>query len=242
MNPLRIYPISETAVTIETGTGPDLELHRRIISLWRRLCENPFPGLMESVPCTCSLTVFFDPKVVRLYLPQGMTSSAQYVSKILEQAYHQSPAALEKEKDVITIPVCYDQELGPDLQSVSEICRITMEELIRRHTTPVYRVFMIGFAPGFPYMGIIDPVLEMPRKERPTLSVPAGAVAIAGKMTGIYPFSMPGGWHVIGRTPLRLFDKNKKPSTLLQAGDLARFRPIDMDTFQKLVADEPADH
>jgi inhibitor of KinA len=132
------------------------------------------------------------------------------------------------------IPVCYAPEYGSDLQEVSEFTRLSIEEIVQLHTSLTFKVYMIGFVPGFAYMGILPPELEMPRRKSPRLEVPAGSVAIAGRQTGIYPAVIPGGWHIIGRTPWRLFDKNAQPCSRLSAGDLVQFEAITTEAFEQL--------
>jgi inhibitor of KinA len=134
---------------------------------------------------------------------------------------------------VLELPVCYDLSMAPDLPWVAEYCRLSIPEVIALHTRGIYRVYMIGFIPGFPYMGMLPPALEVPRKLRPALSVAAGSVALAGRQTGIYPFSIPGGWQIIGRTTYRLFDVNREPCCTLEVGQQIKFVPITLEQFKQ---------
>lgn len=142
-----------------------------------------------------------------------------------------SPPMGERE---IVIPVCYGDEFGPDLLEVAAHAGITHHEVVARHTATEYTVAMLGFAPGFPYLLGLDPALHVPRRANPRTRVPAGSVAIGGAQTGIYPRELPGGWHLIGRTPLTLFDPDRKPPCLLAPGDRVRFRAINADEFARL--------
>jgi inhibitor of KinA len=134
---------------------------------------------------------------------------------------------------VLELPVCYDLSMAPDLPWVAEYCRLSIPEIIDLHSREIYRVYMIGFIPGFPYLGMLPPALEVPRKLRPALSVAAGSVALAGRQTGIYPFSIPGGWQVIGRTNYPLFDVNMEPCCSLELGQQIRFVPVSLAEFKQ---------
>ena len=134
----------------------------------------------------------------------------------------------------IEVPVCYGGDFGPDLAEVARLCACSEEEVIRLHTTVEYRVYVVGFVPGFAYMGVVDDKLALPRRAVPRTRVPAGSVAIAAGQTGIYPIETPGGWHLLGRTPVRPFDSARHEPVLFRPGDRVRFREIDRDTFDQL--------
>jgi inhibitor of KinA len=140
------------------------------------------------------------------------------------------------DRKAIDIPVCYDREFGPDLADVAAATGLAVDEVVRRHTGSDHRVLMIGFAPGFPYLGGLDAALVVPRRGSPRARVEAGSVAVANGQTAIYPFATPGGWNVLGRTPLRLFDPLREPASLLQAGDRVRFVSISAGEFQRIAA------
>lgn len=197
----------------------------QVIALQHAIESNPFKGLIECVPAYGSLTVYFSANVssseVRLLLsdPSAQVSDAVHGSSLFGKK--------------ICIPVCYDPSLGVDLPWVSSHLNLSLEEIISLHTSFSYRVYMIGFIPGFPYMGTLPEQLEVPRKQTPSLKIPMGSVAIAGKQTGIYPAEVPGGWQVIGRTPLRMFDPSTTPCSFLNAGDRVQFNPITLDAFKQ---------
>ena len=137
------------------------------------------------------------------------------------------------ESRLIKVPICYDEEFGIDLDRIAKEKKLSKEEIIQLHTGKKYKVYMLGFLPGFPYMGAVDEKIAMPRKAQPIM-VTGGSIGIAGKQTGIYPFTSPGGWNIIGITPLRLFDQSKDEPTLLRTGDLVEFYSISKDEFLKM--------
>jgi inhibitor of KinA len=207
----QIYSLTEQSLTIEFGREISPEINNRVMALHHALKNEPFDGFVESVPAYATLTVYFDLVKIKSSKEIASDSARQFVSDIivrmLENLKTQSPPVLP----VLQVPVCYDLSLAPDLPWVAEYCRLSIPEIIERHCREIYRVYMIGFIPGFPYLGLLPPALEVPRKLRPALSVTAGSVALAGRQTGIYPFTIPGGWQVIGRTPLSLFDISLDP-------------------------------
>jgi inhibitor of KinA len=198
------------------------------IRMSRQLDGVDCPGVIEwSIGYHC-LAVYFDPLVVDLAA----------VTAWLEVAYGEICAASSKKGEpdaaVVEIPVCYGGVHGPDLTEVAVHTGLAAQEVIHRHQQPLYRVVMIGFAPGFPYLSGMDQTLATPRKATPRLKIAAGAVGIAGKQTGVYPFSTPGGWQIIGRTPLPLFDVNASPPTSLRPGDYVRFSAISEEEYDVL--------
>src|SRR6056297_976467 len=138
-------------------------------------------------------------------------------------------------KEVVEIPVCYEKPFSLDIENVCKANNISKEELIKKHTSPDYLVYMIGFTPGFPYLGGMDNSISTPRKKQPRTSIPAGSVGIAGSQTGIYPIESPGGWQIIGQTPYNLFDPDRNPAVLIEAGQYIRFRSISKDEFKSIV-------
>jgi inhibitor of KinA len=138
----------------------------------------------------------------------------------------------ESKQRFVEIPVCYGGEYGPDLEAVAEYHHLSTSEVVEIHSKEEYLVYMIGFAPGFPYLGGMSEEIATPRRHSPRLSIPEGSVGIAGMQTGVYPISTPGGWQLIGRTPLELFCPNENPPTLLQSGDIVKFVPISLEEYQ----------
>lgn len=231
-NSYAIYPLGDSAVTIDFGNVINEQLNNKVLGIQQWINANRFEGLKDSIAAYSSLTLWYNPFVVKKrYAVKD--SVFEWVKKQLEEAYEKAYPVLENDNDIIEIPVCYDDVFGKDITDVLKEKKITKDELIYLHTAPVYRVYMIGFLPGFPYMAEVDEKLVMPRKMQP-VSVAKGSVGITGKQTGIYSFDSPGGWQVIGRTPLSLFDASKelRPS-LLKAGDRIKFVSIDKENFDK---------
>ena len=192
--------------------------------------ENYFAGFIETVPAYSSLAVFYDVVTLKTYVPLKSTAFEfvkNYAEKLIAQL---NPTVTSGNKNLVTIPVFYN---GADLEYIAGLHNIPVEELIAIHSGPTYRVFMIGFQPGFPYMGKLDQRIVTARRPSPRTEVPAGAVAIAGAQTGIYPFASPGGWQLVGQTPLKIFDKTKTDPCMFKAGDEIKFTAITKKEFEK---------
>ncbi len=174
------------------------------------------PGVVESVPTFRSLLLIYDPSVVTF---AGLAERAEVCARTIRPAPANAGSLLE-------VPVVYGGPAGPDLADVAAACGLTEEEVVRLHAEPIYLVYMLGFAPGYPYLGLLPPALRLPRRATPRTRVPAGSIAIADAFAGIYPQETPGGWHLLGRTPLRLFDPARTPACLLRPGDHVRFIPV----------------
>lgn len=206
-----MYQLSEAAFTVAWEPEMSPEIHAGVMELDALIASDPFPGWIENVPAYHTLTVHVDPLLTR----DPMDALKSYIGKMdgrpIRQGKHHR------------IPVRYDPDLAPDLITAAGLLRLSVEELVQLHSTTVYRVYMIGFMPGFPYLGKLDKRLVLPRKAVPERRVPAGAVAIAGWQTGIYPFASPGGWHVIGSTDVPLFHEGH---SLLEPGDEVEFYPV----------------
>lgn len=195
----------------------------QVIAMQHAVESSPIKGFMGAVPAYGSLTVYFNDQV-------STTTVRAWLSDLSAQV---SNTSLATEGKQISIPVCYDPSLGTDLDWVAAHLNRSMEDIVALHTSIEYRVYMIGFIPGFPYMGTLPTALEVPRKQTPSMKIPAGSVAIAGKQTGIYPAEVPGGWQVIGRTPLKMFDPSTTPCSFLNAGDIVQFKPITLEMFNQ---------
>lgn len=232
---LRLYPLGDAAVVLEFGQTIAPATHQLIQAFTKMLDRHPPPGLREVVPAFTTLTVYYDPLVLfELSELSPYAQLASYLQALLPAA--QAAAADYVPGPLIEIPVCYGGDFGPDLALVASHAQLSAEEVIARHAQPEYLVYMVGFAPGFPYLGGLDARLATPRRAQPRPLVPAGAVGIAGAQTGIYSLPTPGGWQLIGRTPGRLFDPGRARPSLLQAGDRLRFVPISAAEFQRLHA------
>lgn len=227
---ISIYALSEKAVTVVFGTEISDTLWCLVNSFNQLLGQNPFAGLIATVPAYTTLTVFFDPlKVIVSDIP-GKNCFDKVTGYLKEISHVQSKDAVLASNQVI-IPVCYGGDFGPDILTVAQTNRITEAAVIALHSGASYRVHMMGFVPGFAYMGGMPSVLSTPRKEVPRDKVPAGSVGIAGLQTGIYPVEIPGGWQIIGRTPLKLFDATREQPALLQSGDSITFKAITVEEF-----------
>ena len=223
MGNVRFLPCGDQAVTVEWGSTIDERINRQVHAFARKVEELFHPAITEVVPTYRSATVHYRPEVL----------SYEELKQLL-LSLTQGGIEEGEELPVVEIPVCYGGEYGPDLEEVAQHCSLTPEEVIARHTAPTYRIYMLGFTPGFPYLGGMDPSIAAPRRKEPRIHIPAGSVGIAGEQTGVYPIVSPGGWQLIGRTPLRLFDPQREQPILLSAGAGIRFVPIDEETFRKL--------
>lgn len=195
---------------------------------WQGLEKHPVEGQLEIVPAFTTLTVFYDPlKLTTVSLNKSCSPFIKIKKKVLERiktlSFDSQVAPIQRR---VAIPVCYGGEFGPDLKQVAHHHQRSIQKVIELHKEPDYLVYMIGFAPGFPYLGGLNASIHTPRRARPRLHVPKGSVGIAEGQTGIYPFESPGGWQIIGRTPLSLFDAQTEPPSLLHAGDTVHFYPI----------------
>lgn len=219
-----IYPMGDTAVVVEFGQKIDTHTHHRVRALAQYLDKYPLPGMVEYIPAYTTVTVIFD------LLELQAQTSGETIFSATKELITEAIGKLGKETSpaarTVVIPVCYGGDCGPDLAYVAGYHGITPEEVIMRHSAGDYIVYMLGFAPGFSYLGGLPEELATPRRPTPRLAIPAGSVGIAGKQTGVYPIESPAGWQIIGRTPRHLFQPQANPPALLRAGDIVRFRPI----------------
>ena len=211
----RFLSVGDTAFAIEFGTGIDPVLNARVHRAAALIREAALPGVTETVPSFRSLLVHYDPLVTSAAALQHTMDGLD-----LGEAVVSAPAR------VWVIPTLYGGAAGPDLDDVAGATGLSPAEVIARHAGTLYRVYVQGFLPGFAYLGVLPPELELPRLATPRVRVPPGSVAIAQRMTGVYPVESPGGWRLIGNTPLRFFDHAATPPTLFAPGDGVRFRPV----------------
>jgi inhibitor of KinA len=228
---LDMAPLGDSAVLVKLGESVDLETHKKVRILSEYLEKNPFEGMVECIPAFTSVTVFYDS--VRLFIKNNRkpnTTDIHYpyesVTRFLQDILGRLDDTDLEEPRVIEIPVCYGGEFGDDLDYVASINGLTADEVISIHASADYLVYMVGFAPGFPYLGGMSERIAAPRRQTPRLAIPAGTVGIAGQQTGVYPIETPGGWQLIGRTPRSLFLPKEWPPTLIEAGNIVRFYPI----------------
>ncbi|QTN00448.1 5-oxoprolinase subunit PxpB [Sediminibacillus dalangtanensis] len=216
---LSFFPLSESAILIDFGEPISVEKNMYIHQLTAALNAEPFPGFIEVVPAYTTLTVYYDP------LAADSSNPYHHTCTRIEHAAHTLKTD-KLETKTIELPVCYDPEFALDITEVANHNGLSPEEVIERHTTQVYHVYFIGFAPGFPFLGGLDSTIATPRKQSPRRETPAGSVGIAGRQTGVYPIDIPGGWQIIGRTPRQLLHLNDRSPALLQPGDKVRFHAI----------------
>ncbi|WP_210516929.1 5-oxoprolinase subunit PxpB [Hymenobacter terricola] len=230
--PVRLFPLGDAAVALEFGTGIGAATHRAIAAFSAYLARHPFVGLREVVPAFTTLTVYYDPWLLS---ENGQHPPYERVAALLQKMLPAARESVAAAYSVVEIPVCYGGDFGPDLAFVAAHTGLRPDEVIALHSAPEYLVHMIGFAPGFPYLGGLDVRLATPRRPQPRALVPAGAVGIAGPQTGIYSLPTPGGWQLIGRTPLRLFNPEWSAPGRLRAGQHLRFVPISAEEFRNLL-------
>ena len=226
----RFLSAGDTALVVEFGDHIDRALSERVLRLSDLVRSSRTPGVIETVPTYRSLLVQYDP----------LTIDRAGLIRAIEQLLDRGPAA-GRPATLWHIPACYAEQHAPDLAEVARRTGLAESEVVRLHAQTSFHVYMIGFAQGFPYMGDLAPSLALPRQEDPRVKVPAGSIAIAARMTAIYPAESPGGWHLIGATPIRLFDPRLPRPALLSPGDKVRFEPIDASEFDAIRARVDAD-
>jgi len=220
-----IEPLGETMLLLRFGERIDETINAEVHAAAQTLRRVDMPGLVDVIPAYATLALRYD---AAFWAGRDGTPAWQHLAGALRAVFGTPPRGDIEAGRLVEMPVCYD---GSDLDAVAAHAGLSTDEVVARHVAAEYRVAMLGFAPGFPYLLGLDPALHMPRRAQPRLRVPAGSVAIGGAQTGIYPRELPGGWHLIGRTPLRLFDAQLDPPALLTPGDRVRFRAIDADAF-----------
>lgn len=228
MSPPRYSTLGDQAIVVHFGETIEPETFHCIGALARAIERAKPLGWIESVPAFTSLTLFCDP----------LLTTAARLTAVVELIVEASQAEHEYAPRVIEIPVCYGGEYGVDLDFVAQHHRLSADEVITLHANVDYLVHMIGFMPGFPYLGGLSSRLATPRRATPRLNVLAGSVGIGGSQTGIYSLASPGGWQIIGRTPLRLFSADREPPVMLSSGDIVRFQSITSEQFRGLAEGE----
>lgn len=226
-----IYPCGDHAVTIQLGDEISVSVNQKLIALFQHLKQNSIEGVKDMIPAYNTLTLVYDLALLKKKYPAN--SVYEKICLQLQEAATLITTETPAASRLVNIPVCYDISLAPDIVSVSEIHQLRVDDIIQLHTAQTYRVYMIGFLPGFAYMGSVDEKINTPRLSKPRTLVPAGSVGIAGEQTGIYPFDSPGGWQLIGKTSVAMFDAKKETPCYLQPGDEVKFHAISIDEFKK---------
>jgi len=210
-----LKPLGDSAILIQLGDAIDPALNQRVHAL--DVLLQSIPAVVETVPAYCTVLVHYDP----------LAATYSKIKNLIEEKISHLDESTHRPSRRLEIPVLYGNASGPDLEPAAKTLALSPSELIRLHSEREYTVYMMGFTPGFPYLGILNEKLTLPRLSTPRTRVPAGSVAIAGSQTGIYPVDSPGGWHIIGHTPLKLFDPTSEPPLLFAPGDTVKFTPTD---------------
>jgi inhibitor of KinA len=239
---MEIVPLGDSALIVRVRErfedAPDQTL-TEVLRTFRRLQETTIPGVIELAPAYTTVAVFFDPMVVANAAPkpdQALGWLTERVREVVAAGADRGRRVRNIRSDArsVEIPVCYDPEFALDLDHVASQAKLTPTKVVDLHSSAEYRVSCIGFVPGFPFLAGLPKGLATPRRATPRKEIPAGSVAIGGAQTGIYPLRSPGGWNLIGRTPLHLFDPEKTPPAFLRAGDRVRFRAVTREEFEAL--------
>ncbi|WP_409301006.1 5-oxoprolinase subunit PxpB [Peribacillus sp. SCS-155] len=226
-----LHPLGDNGIIIQLGEEISVGTREKVKSVSALLDRfTELDWFVEYIPAFTTVTVIYDPAAVS-FGSQGESPYIMVSDKLAKGIADLKTTVTENER-IVEIPVCYGGELGPDLKYVADVNRISADEVIHLHSTGDYIVHMIGFAPGFPYIGGMPEQISAPRKKSPRLKIPAGSIGIAGSQTGVYPIETPGGWQLIGRTPLKLFRPEKEIPSLLRAGDKIKFVPITLEEYR----------
>ena len=224
----RFRMAGDRGLLVEYGGSIDPTIHQKVRAMSLGLEREMPEGVVEIIPTYRSLLIVYDPEKTR---PPTLKNVLERTEQRLDDIRIPPPK-------VVDIPVCYGGEFGPDIEYVAETHDLSVEDVIRIHSEPEYRIYMIGFTPGFPFLGGLPEKLHTPRLKTPRTKVPRGSVGIANNQTGVYPIASPGGWQLIGRTPLKLFAPERKNPILYQAGDLLCFKPISLSEYRRLEEEE----
>ena len=229
--PYSIFPLGDSALTIDFGNIISEDINKKVLRLFHHLKKIANHSIIDLVPAYSSLTVYYD----MLSLQQSQKTSFESMADTLEQLFSKSSDIPEQSNNYFEIPVCYSQKFASDIDYLSQKNELSREDIIQIHVSKTYKVYMLGFLPGFTYMGEVDHRIAIERKPTP-VKLFAGAVGIAGKQTGIYPLESPGGWQIIGRTPTKIFRKEDHNPVLFQPGDEVKFYSITEDEFENYQA------
>jgi KipI family sensor histidine kinase inhibitor len=217
MHKVRILTAGDSSLLVEFGHEISPEINRKISSTVQLMKEQHIEGIVDIIPTYCSLLVNYDPLVI----------SYNDLKKRLEGLVKVDVKSGEEKKTIVEIPVCYGGEYGPDIANIAEHAGLTEEEVIKIHSSKDYLIYMLGFLPGFTYLGGLDERIHTPRLASPRIKIRAGSVGIGGSQTGIYPLDSPGGWQLMGMTPVKTYDPDREVPILVEAGQYIRFIPID---------------
>ena len=225
MADLRFVPAGDKALVVEMGDGISPEINRRVHNLSLAIEKQGLPGVLDLVPTYRSVLINYDPLTLT---PDDLEKRVRELTQVLDETPPEAPRVVE-------LPTSYGGDHGPDLAYVAGHNGLTEEEVIALHSGTNYPVYMMGFTPGFTYLGGMPEEIATPRLQTPRTAIPAGSVGIAERQTGVYPIESPGGWQLIGRTPVRLFDPSKRPPVIAEPGDYIRFVPVSPQEYQRIL-------
>lgn len=220
----RILTVGDSALLIEFGKEISPEINQRISALVQLMKEQHIEGLVDIIPAFCSLLINYDPRVI----------SYEEIKERIEHLLKVDFKTENKRKKVFEIPVCYGGEYGPDLANIAAHAGLSEEEVIQIHSSQDYLIYMLGFLPGFTYLGGLDERIHTPRLANPRIKISAGSVGIGGSQTGIYPVDSPGGWQLMGMTPVKTYDPERETPILVEAGDYIRFVPVTEEEYRHI--------
>ncbi len=224
MQNIRILTEGDSSVLIEFGKEISPEINRKITATVQMMKEQHIEGVVDMIPAFCSLLINYDPRVI----------SFDELKKRLEHLVKLDAKAGKNRKKIYEIPVCYGGEYGPDMENIAKNAGLTEEEVIKIHSSRDYLIYMLGFLPGFCYLGGLDERIHTPRLANPRIKINAGSVGIGGSQTGIYPLDSPGGWQLMGMTPVKTYDPDREIPILVEAGDYIRFVPVDEAEYNRI--------
>lgn len=227
----RILTSGDSAVTVEFGNAIDPEINDQVYAFADTLTATEPEWLVDTVPTYRSVLIQYDPLLV------SQQDVVDALGEVADRLIDAQTGEISRTPKIYELPVAYGGENGPDLSSVAENAGMPVDDVIRIHSSTAYRVYMLGFSPGFPYLGGMDERIACPRLKTPRTRVPAGSVGIAESQTGVYPSASPGGWQLIGRTPVELFDAAKDPPSVLQPGHFVRFVPVSDEELARIESD-----
>lgn len=224
MQNIKILTAGDASLLIEFGKEISPEINSKITGVVQLMKEQHIEGVVDVIPAFCSLLINYDPRVI----------SYDEITKRMKRILKMDVRAGETKKRVFEIPVCYGGKYGPDLSFIAENAGLTEEEVIKIHSSRDYLIYMLGFLPGFCYLGGLDERIHTPRLANPRIKISAGSVGIGGSQTGIYPLDSPGGWQLMGMTPVKTYDPNREIPILLSAGDYIRFVPVEEEEYLRI--------
>lgn len=223
-NKIKLLTAGDSSILLQFGNTIDPVINRKIAATVQLMREQHINGVTDVIPAFCSLLINYDPRVI----------SYEQIKRRMEALVKIDISAGDTRKRVFEIPVCYGGEFGPDIQNIADHAGLSVEEVIQIHTSRDYLIYMLGFLPGFTYLGGLDERIHTPRLANPRIRIPAGSVGIGGSQTGIYPMDSPGGWQLMGLTPVKTYDPDREVPILVEAGDYIRFVAIDEDEFHRI--------